>query len=382
MDLEALRCIPSLQGLSERQLVRVARELSSRDYGAGQVIARGYRLQDLLFLVEKGSVEVLSLAKGNRTPFARLRPTQFFDGGQSGIARHLPLAVQAVTPVRLLILDKRAAKSASRAVPSKTVRSPINQVLTHPSWTNFLAFCAAFALVILLLGILLLPSPWHIAADLHYGFASWLLSQGETGWAGRELGRAIVLQPDHATAYNDLGYLHYQREEWEAALEMFHAATLADPDLAVAYNNLGLTYLALERDQEALVALQRAAHLNPEDAQAFNHLGLVLQRLGRLGEAEEAFRSALRIDARLAPARANLAVLYFNQDRRAEAVQQARMALDIDASLSQMHVIIGADALARRDYAMAQDHLVKASGLPPVDPAVWLYIRLLAETQQ
>jgi tetratricopeptide (TPR) repeat protein len=382
MDLNALHRVPSLEALPDRQLAHLARTSSWTDYDAGQVIARGYRLRDLLFFVGEGTVEIFRLAAGDRTLIARLHSSQFFYGANSDTTCSLPMIIQAAAPTRLLILNKQAVQRSSSLLPSGGTCLPAARVVLPSIWAKLAAFCFPSVLAILLLSIFLIPSLWHIMADLDYGFAGWLLSQGDVEGARNELKSTLTLDPNYAAAYNDLGYFHYQRGEWEDALGAFHTATSANPDFSVAYNNLGLTYLALGREQEALAALQRATYLNPEDALAFNHLGLALQRLGQVAEAEESFRNALRIDPRLKLARANLAVLYFNQGRRSEAVQQAQIVLDMDSSISQMHLIIGADALARHDYGLAHNYLREAMSLPSSDPAAGFYYRLLPQQYQ
>lgn len=379
MNLEVLRRIPALDDLSDPQLACIARKLSEKIYDAGQIIARGHKLSDLLFLVERGNVEVVSLANGRETFLARLRPGQFFDAAHSDLSNLLPIAIRAVTPVRLLIFDWQAVENASRMISAKTAPPPTGRGRFYSAGARFPALLIPFVLVVLVLGYFLAPSPRQMIADLHYGLAGWLMARNETLWARRELKKTIALQADYAAAYNDLGYLHYQEQEWKAALDAFQEAARADPDFATAYDNLGATYLVLGQENKAVASLQQATHLDPENAQAFDHLGVALQRLDRPDEAEAAFRSALRIDARQVSARANLAALYFNLGRLAEATQQAQAAIEIDPSLGQLHVIIGADALARRDYALARSHLTQAVHLAPTDQAAQFYFALLAE---
>jgi tetratricopeptide (TPR) repeat protein len=94
--------------------------------------------------------------------------------------------------------------------------------------------------------------------------------------------------------------------EAEAELE---ACLRANPAYGEAYNNLG--YLAFERGDFAAAGRRfgEAARLRPRSAVPLVNLGLVAERLGRADEAERRFSEALQLSPGLALARRHLEAL-------------------------------------------------------------------------
>ncbi|MFO7652193.1 MAG: tetratricopeptide repeat protein [Candidatus Krumholzibacteriia bacterium] len=103
-----------------------------------------------------------------------------------------------------------------------------------------------------------------------------LKAQNETAELERLWRRIIERNPNHATAYNELGYLAFHRGEHEEAVRLLRRYAFLAPDLA-----------------------------NPHDS-----LGEVLMHLGRYEEAEQEFRKALSKQPRFLASHFNLARVY------------------------------------------------------------------------
>ena len=76
---------------------------------------------------------------------------------------------------------------------------------------------------------------------------------------------------------------------------------------------LGFLKFQQEKYDDALDVLSRAAKLDPQNPEIENYLGVTLGHKGLRKQAEAALRKALTIDPNYAPAHNNLAVIYVNQ---------------------------------------------------------------------
>ena len=78
------------------------------------------------------------------------------------------------------------------------------------------------------------------------------------------LRKAIELDPNYAVAYNNLGYLLWDKKNQpEEGEQLLRKAIELDPNIAAAYNNLGyLLYDKLNRPEEGIKILKKAINLN------------------------------------------------------------------------------------------------------------------------
>lgn len=92
--------------------------------------------------------------------------------------------------------------------------------------------------------------------------------------------RALELDPQHADARVNLGYLLQEEGRLEAAVEHYRAALAAEPTHATAAFNLGVALEDLGRPREAERAYQMALEVDPGFADAHYNLSGLLERLG------------------------------------------------------------------------------------------------------
>ena len=104
---------------------------------------------------------------------------------------------------------------------------------------------------------------------------------------------AIIIKPDCAEAYFNIGIVLQEQEKLEKASEAYKNALSHKPDYAQAHNNIGNVLRKLGRLEEAIEAYKNALSLMPDYAEAFNNMGITLYELGKLGEAIEAYNNAL-----------------------------------------------------------------------------------------
>jgi tetratricopeptide (TPR) repeat protein len=99
----------------------------------------------------------------------------------------------------------------------------------------------------------------------------------------RAIQKYVETNPDDASAWNSLGVLHAQAEEFGEALRCFNRAIRLNPELTEAYTNRGrvLIALGLDKAQDALKSFDTALRLSPGDKTALMDKSYALRALGR-----------------------------------------------------------------------------------------------------
>ena len=99
---------------------------------------------------------------------------------------------------------------------------------------------------------------------------------GKYDSALKDLSRAIELDSELASAYNNRGNCYRALGKYNQAFSDYAAAIERKADYADAYNNRGLLYEELGRFDLARNDLNRAIELSPEDARAYKNLAWLL----------------------------------------------------------------------------------------------------------
>ncbi len=108
--------------------------------------------------------------------------------------------------------------------------------------------------------------------------------------------KAIDIDPNFASAHNQLGVLHLQAGRIESAEQEFRGAISLNPHYAEAQNNLGTLYGQQGNDAAAERLFRQAIESNPGYAEAFVNLAATLASESRFVEAEIALRNAVQIE--------------------------------------------------------------------------------------
>jgi tetratricopeptide (TPR) repeat protein len=109
----------------------------------------------------------------------------------------------------------------------------------------------------------------------------------------RDLRTVISVKPDHAHAYNALGYTFAERGiRLQEALELINKAVSLAPDDAFILDSLGWVQFRLNQIDDALATLTRAYSMRA-DPEIAAHLGEVLWAKGNRSEAERVWQRAL-----------------------------------------------------------------------------------------
>jgi tetratricopeptide (TPR) repeat protein len=130
--------------------------------------------------------------------------------------------------------------------------------------------------------------------DLLYDYAMAAEKVNRVDVLESNLKKLIVIKPDHAHAYNALGYTLAERNErLKEAEEYIDKALKISPDDPFILDSKGWVLYRRGQTKEALVYLRRAFGERP-DPEIAAHLGEVLWAQGQKDEAEKVWRQALQ----------------------------------------------------------------------------------------
>ncbi|SEK38187.1 tetratricopeptide repeat protein [Nitrosovibrio tenuis] len=117
---------------------------------------------------------------------------------------------------------------------------------------------------------------------------------GKTDIMEKDLRKLIQLRPDHAHAYNALGYgLAEHSNRLGEALELIEKAIQLSPNDPYIMDSLGWVHYRMGNINQGLSFLRQAFGMNP-DPEIAAHLGEVLWVQGTKEEAKEIWQSALK----------------------------------------------------------------------------------------
>jgi tetratricopeptide (TPR) repeat protein len=134
------------------------------------------------------------------------------------------------------------------------------------------------------------------AAMHEYEEAVKCLERHDKDAALKHFEHAVELAPQFADAWNNLGTLAYQSQQYDRAEKCFRAALAQDPRAYEPLVNLGGVLINNQKLEEALVYNQDAVLQRPNDALANSQLGLTYFETGNYDLAVKYLEIARRID--------------------------------------------------------------------------------------
>lgn len=126
------------------------------------------------------------------------------------------------------------------------------------------------------------------------------------------------------------GNEHFQRGNKEQAIESYTKAIDLDSNFNSAYNNRGLANANLGRLEQAISDYGKAILINPEYVRAYNNRGNAYLRLGRYEDAIGDFSMAMEINSELAEPYFNRAIAEADRGQNEEAIRDLGKAISID----------------------------------------------------
>jgi predicted CXXCH cytochrome family protein len=144
--------------------------------------------------------------------------------------------------------------------------------------------------------------------------------------AAHDLFLSLQQNLDQPTGLHQMGMWHFDRNENDAALDLFRRAVEWDVNSPPFRHTYAIALSTQGRTAEAVTQLEAACRLAPREAEYRYQLGLALNEVGKLPEATAALEEAVKLDAQFGPAWYNLGLAYATAqdlDRSVEALLRA-----------------------------------------------------------
>jgi tetratricopeptide (TPR) repeat protein len=106
----------------------------------------------------------------------------------------------------------------------------------------------------------------------------------------------------NAAHWSEIGRQAIDAKRWNEALNAYNKAIDLNPNDASAYNNRGLAYDNLDKDDQAIADYDKAIELNPAYGEAFNNLAKTYGRRGYYKQAILFYDRVIRLNPKDADA--------------------------------------------------------------------------------
>jgi tetratricopeptide (TPR) repeat protein len=165
------------------------------------------------------------------------------------------------------------------------------------------------------------------------------------------------------------------------AIQEFRKALLLAPESAEAYLNLGIALADKSELESALAAFSATVRLAPESAAAHYNRGRVLYELGRHKEAGPELETACRLTPEYPAALTLLARLERRQNRVSRSTELLRKAIAMDPNNSDALALLGHDLLQSGQTKAGVEYLKKSIELNPKNAdALYTLFRTIGQT--
>ncbi len=166
--------------------------------------------------------------------------------------------------------------------------------------------------------------------------------------------------PKSGTLIGNLGWFHYQRGEYDRAIELYKRAIGIQPNTALFYNNMGNAYGLKGQRQEALDAIRKALALKPNYPEAHMNLGLALEAVGDSQNAKTEHEKALALKPNYVDAMTALALLKMKDKDMAGAIALLQKATATRPEFTEAHINLGVAYNDTGRYAEGAEAFKKA----------------------
>lgn len=156
------------------------------------------------------------------------------------------------------------------------------------------------------------------------------LQHGDTQFVMKCYQQAIMINPNDADAYYNLGLALSEVGQHDEALMQYENAIQRDPRCAAAYNNMGVIWKERENLQNALWYYGRALEANPNFSQALTNVGVVCNILGRPTEAHMYLLRAVEVAPNYPEAYNNLGVHFRDLGKVRESIEMYDRCVKLD----------------------------------------------------
>jgi tetratricopeptide (TPR) repeat protein len=177
--------------------------------------------------------------------------------------------------------------------------------------------------------------------------------------------KALEIDPHYATAYNNRGSVHYDRNEFGLALNDYNKAIALRPDYATALNNRGMIYLIKKDYERALNDFDKAIESQPDYVYPYNNRGMVHYRKNDDNQAIIDFSKAIKVKPTYYYSYNNRGNVYYRQKNYKAAINDYTQAISLKPDFSFAYCNRGYVYFAQEDYKKALTDYDRALALKP-----------------
>lgn len=187
---------------------------------------------------------------------------------------------------------------------------------------------------------------------------------GETQSALAAIYRAIEVDPDSSSLYNDKGALLAKLKRIDAAISAYYKAIDLEKTSHLPHYNLGLIFGYQEEWKKAIGEFEQAISNDDTYAPAYFNLGNVYYASGKNQEAQRSYEQAIQLEPKYAEAYHNLGHIYDRQEDYKAALEKYNQAIAIRSDYRRAYInrgriyaIQGKWTKAKADYDEAINKL-------------------------
>jgi tetratricopeptide (TPR) repeat protein len=155
-----------------------------------------------------------------------------------------------------------------------------------------------------------------------------------------------------------------------SALPLFRRAVVLDPQHQQAWNDVGLAYMQLGDLDSAIAAFRKQIEIDPSNEHSFDYLGVALERQEKYDDAADAYRHQIALSPLDPVAHGALGGLLLNQRRYAEAIPELDKATVLSPENAGLEIKLGEAYLNSGDEKKSLDAFEKGISMAPA-PAIW-----------
>jgi serine/threonine protein kinase/Flp pilus assembly protein TadD len=147
--------------------------------------------------------------------------------------------------------------------------------------------------------------------------------------AGREMLKALALDPSNPNTLVYQAQFYAQNEHWKDAENTFSRILKLRPNYWLAHNELGVVMYAEGKYSDALMEFRKASLAAPNNALASANIGAIYLQLGRVSDAAAPLEKSYQLNAN-EQAAINMAAMNRLQRKYAEAIRWGREAVKLE----------------------------------------------------
>ena len=289
--------MPQFSGLHENARRYLQTRLRRFFFKPGQQIIQRGRKGQFMGLVGHG---LFDLEKADGT-IQTLLPGEVLGEQMLRLDQPCPYTVRARTDASLWVITRSDWLAAVQMAP--TVKPPKRR--TNKRKRNL--FWIFGVLVLFGAALVFLSPELPNVANRALMQAFWQANR--TDLAESYISLLLRFQPDTPSLYEELGFIYFQRGDYQKSVEAYENAVSSDQVSASALNNLGVSLLSISKPAQAIPHLLAATDLDPGNAEIFFNLGNAYQVSGDRESAVDAYRRAAELDPAFLDSKIQLASL-------------------------------------------------------------------------